>query len=96
MARAHARDDGAPTLADGAVVRAYVVARLLGVRLLKLEATILLAPPPGPSALEQPVLGTALRGATPLAPVTAPARDGGLPEAQRLLAEARAALDTSR
>lgn len=77
------------------------MARLLGVRLLKLEATILLAPPPGSSALDEPILGTALRDATPLTPLESPVvvtgeSDGGLPQAQRLLAEARAALRAAR
>ncbi|MDD9347600.1 hypothetical protein [Mumia sp.] len=97
MAQAgHASPDGGPTLADGAVVRAHVVARLLGVRLLRLDATVVVTPPSAPetSDLGGPVvLGATVSPRTEIAPLTsiAPstAVDGGLPEAERLLRLAR-------
>ncbi|MFC6151879.1 hypothetical protein, partial [Mumia xiangluensis] len=81
MERASRRGpDGEPTLAFGAVVRAHVVARLFGVRLLRLDATVVVSPPPvepaGRGSAGDVVLGTTVaRGARLAGP--APSRDGG-------------------
>ncbi len=47
------------TLAGGAVVRASLVARLLGVRLLTVEGTVVLTPSPYPHAIALPPTPTA-------------------------------------
>ncbi|WP_370617854.1 hypothetical protein [Mumia sp. Pv 4-285] len=90
--------DGEPTLAVGAVVRAHVVARLFGVRLLRLDATVVITPPvvapvddlPGPV-----VVGSAVvpRGALPQIEQRS---DGGLLEAERLLRLARSETSSRR
>jgi hypothetical protein len=70
-------------LSDGVVVRAHVVARLLGVRLLRVDADVVLAP----GVLERS------RRAAPRVRVT---NDEGLGTAAQYLDEADAALDAAR
>lgn len=87
MARPERSTDDGATLATGAVVRAHVVARLLGVRLLRVDATLVITPPALPgTTLAPPVMPSVQTRALPGAAVSL---DGGLPEAERLLREAR-------
>jgi hypothetical protein len=88
--------DGRRRLSEGALVEASVVARLFGVRLLRLDASVALAP-----AEVRPTTGAvqaAPRTATRSAPRRAAVAPGrGLPEAVRTLSEAAEVLsDTKR
>ncbi|KHL18929.1 UNVERIFIED_CONTAM: hypothetical protein LK11_04570 [Mumia flava] len=74
--------DGSSTLAVGAVVRARVVARLLGVRLLRLDATVVVTPPVFSEPAPTP---TAVRARAVAPPPGTVMTGGGLPEAERLL-----------
>ncbi|MGH1561681.1 hypothetical protein [Mumia sp. DW29H23] len=96
-----------PTLAVGAVVRADLVARLLGVKLLRIVATIVVTPPAGPPVgppvgppTRTPVARSVTRPldprALPVVPGVVLSRDGGLPEAELLLREARTTLAARR
>jgi hypothetical protein len=96
-------------LADGLIIDASIVARLLGLRLLTLDARIRLAParftaagPPAPPTTPAPDrTGTALGDLGPLNlpwPPAVPARvpPGGLGDASDLLADAGRRLDRVR
>lgn len=76
--------DGGATLASGAVVHAHVLARLLGVRLLRLEADVVLAP----ALTARPVPTRAVATVVAERPGT-----GQLSDARRLLAAAEDLLD---
>jgi hypothetical protein len=80
--------DGRRRLSEGALVEASVVARLLGVRLLRLEASVALAPAevrPAAARL-QPPSSRSLVPSTPPRVRVAPGRR--LPEAVRTIGEA--------
>ncbi|TNC42293.1 hypothetical protein [Mumia zhuanghuii] len=108
MADVHRRAEPT-TLAGGAVVQAHVVARLLGVKLLKVDATIVLAPAtdlaPVPVHASPQQQVPALPDLPPPTDVVPPrpvgaralrGRDGGLREAASLLDQARASLNGTR
>lgn len=75
------------TLANGVVVEANVLARLLGMRLLRLEAHLVLTP-----AEVIPVNDPA----PPASSYSGPVQDGTLADAIQLLSQASATLDTTR
>jgi len=96
--------DAGSRLTDGVVVEANVVARLLGMKLLRLEADIVLAPAElrAASALAEPGYGSPagheatwrlIPGLEPHATVES---DRRVPEAARLLREAEASLASAR
>jgi hypothetical protein len=88
---------------DAVIIETAVLARLLGVKLLTLEGTVVLSPASAHmSASRQPALDgrTAGRGAVPLARTpearaasAAGSLGGGLADARRLLADSAATLD---
>lgn len=87
-------------LAAGSVVRASILARLLGIRLLRLEAEILLVPTrvEGSGAADAPVLtprAPALVSDVPVRPVHMD-DTRGLRDAELLLRKAAHTLDGSR
>ena len=88
--------DGRRRLSEGALVEASVVARLLGVRLLRLHATVTLAPAevtPATASVQVP----ASRGITRSAPPRPPGAPGRrLPEAVRTIDEAAEILAKAR
>lgn len=88
--------DGARQLSEGLLVEASVVARLLRIRLLVVDASVIVAPAQV-NARERPTAGAADE---PLAPVTprTPSRaiGAGLAAAERCLNEGAASLARSR
>lgn len=64
-------------LADGFVVRASVVARVLGIRLLTLDARVAVAPTP-PEVDAPPVLGASARRLEPGHPAIPRSRPGAI------------------
>jgi hypothetical protein len=91
-----AAPDGAKQLSEGLVVEASVVARLLRIRLLAIDARLIVAP----AAVEGRTRAAARGADAMLAPVTPPTRTratgAGLTRAARLLSEAAASLAASR
>lgn len=85
--------DGRRRLSEGALVEASLVARLLGVRLLKLDATVALAPAEVRAVPAPP----ARRSSVPPAPPPGRAAPGRrLPEAVRTIGAAAESLAAAR
>jgi hypothetical protein len=82
-------------LSDGVVVEASVVGRVFGIRLLRLNADIVIAPAQLPATSVEPWAPVAVR-----APAPPPARQGrhgqALADAMRLIQESADGLDAAR
>lgn len=98
LAAVTAVPDGTRRLSHGIVVEGKVLARLLGIRLLTLDASVVIAPAevgaPGRDVDDQAVLPPAQRRVA--APERPPVIGGGLADAVRVIDEGAASLAAAR